>query len=143
MSAFILSAKHIDTMLSGALALGSLGQFKYGRLPLTEETATEIGRGLMRENYNSVNYRYEGDPEVGYIPPSYTFTRQPMPDTNVDAVALVGKSFACYDYQTCEHAAWEDSDAFSFCNQVLSALREAYGDLHNLAAYDAAPWGVK
>jgi hypothetical protein len=48
----------------------------------------------------------------------------------------VAKAIACYEYQACECADWEQSEAVQFCD----ALRRKM--IARLPGYEAAPWGV-
>jgi hypothetical protein len=54
----------------------------------------------------------------------------------VPSPAAVFKALDCYEYQSCEHAEWEDSEAKSFCD----ALRKRAGT--KVPGYEEAPWEV-
>lgn len=87
---------------------------KYGR-ELTEETAGRVGAMLWAENVRSVNHRYdEGDWE-----PVYPGLPRGWRAVNVDP-AKVLSVISCYEYQSCEHPEWRESEAFAY----VGALRE-------------------
>lgn len=109
---------------------------------------------LWAENYNSVNYRYDEDE----TPPVYSAeTTEALFDP-----VVIYKAAGCYEYQSCEHPEWADSEA----NALISALAVAAEDRMPAAdqaanaaqrrywsqprgieppwpAYDAAPWGIE
>jgi hypothetical protein len=47
------------------------------------------------------------------------------------------KAISCYEYQSCEHPEWEESEAKAFCE----ALRDLM--IGRLPGYDEAAWEVK
>lgn len=158
MSAFIVSKRHIDAMVTAGLRVvsGTCGVLRWmepapvneaayqrgepwgpaaieeankRRRELTDQTAGRVGAMLMAENAASVNHRYdEEDPEEPYV-----FARYVKP---IEPVAIL-KAIDCYVYQTCEHPEWESSEAREFCD----ALRKRM--IHQLPGYDAAPWGIE
>lgn len=153
MSAFIVSPAHIDALIQAGLRAGAPArggftlQWRIGDDPeyhgdytaycvavqqqtreLTRATADRVGAMLWNENKASVDHRYQeaNEREV------YDFT----PSRVTDPVTIL-KSLACYEYQSCEHPAWEASEAKAFCE----ALRDAV--ITMLPGYDAAPWGIE
>lgn len=134
MSAFIVSKRHIDFLVTAGLELpqswtlswmapheprptdyargapwGSTAietATTYDR-ELTDQTANEIGTMLLNE-YRKIN-------------------------NQLDPV-IVLKAIACYEYQSCEHSEWKTSEAFTFCRS-LEAIRA-------LPGYEEAPWGI-
>ena len=83
---------------------------------------------LVDENAASVNYRYDEDD--AYI---YAY-QQPQHTTWTDVEIL--KALDCYQYQSCEHPAWRDSQAHAFCRALEGRLIQA------LPGYDDAPWAI-
>jgi len=156
MSAFIVSKKHIDYMVSAGLKYPELGPLRWfqpksaenvepnnGVQPkldnilrnmyvyeLTEDTADEVGRMLWLQNHVSVSYRYDKPMEVTIGEP-YRFERQP----EIDPVVVL-KAIDCYEYQSCEDPGWETSQAKAFCNELRGVA------ICNLPGYDAAPWEI-
>ena len=46
------------------------------------------------------------------------------------------KALACLRYQSCEHPAWEASEAATFCQQLQAAL------IAGLPGYEDAAWEI-
>jgi len=139
MSAWIVSKKHIDALVTWAVDHNIVVTRKDGRLHPISGNLDNIGQNLWKENFRSVNSRYG---ERGKTP-SYVFSPKYATDM------VIFKNIGCYDYQTCEHSTYEDSFAFAFVEAVLKKLDEkgyshgkikASADLSN--QYDNAPWGI-
>lgn len=154
MSAFVVSKAHIDTLVHAGLRSGHPARGGYtlrwfvdkpewtggdtyesymvavqgATRELTRQTANRVGAMLWNENHRSVDHRYNeaSDREV------YRFKESPI-TSNLVAVL---KAIDCYEYQTCEHDEWEQSEAFAFCQ----ALRKAV--IHMLPGYEEAPWRI-
>ena len=118
MSAWIVSQKHIDFIITAAVG--------YGMLPI--EKADTMGATLWKENFKSVNYRY-GEKKSS---PSYKFAPYPKA---IDGAVLL-KNIACLEYQSCEHKGWKGSEALKFLDDLKDAA------IAHLPGYDAAPWGI-
>jgi hypothetical protein len=94
----------------------------------------DMGRMLWRENMLSMGARYrEPADEIAlaaycYVTPSAVLAAGP--------VAHI-KNLHCYRYQSCEHTAWESSEACALVDVLESYLT------HRLPGYDAAPWGFR
>lgn len=96
---------------------------------LSHETATEVGRMLLLENYKSVYHRYDSGPKVELEEPySYHPTR-----FKKDPVQVL-KAISCLEYQSCEHPDWKNSEAKAFCEALKDRAIE------NLPGYDGAKW---
>lgn len=133
MSAWVVSKSHIDVLVS------ALGAFKVthslGRNP------DEIGRALWRENVASVSFRYDlpnrdddrRDELKGYEADIAAYKFRELHELKPGAVAKLAH---CFDYQSCEHDAWEDSPSKAAITRLLDRLT------HSLPGYEAAPWGV-
>ncbi|GHJ45862.1 hypothetical protein Cs7R123_32040 [Catellatospora sp. TT07R-123] len=151
MSAIELPVEHIDAMLSAALAYTPTGPLRWTwppidaasdrgqwtsaklqrqaterRRELTAATAGQVGAMLLATNRDSVNHRYDETE----IEPPYLFTRVPG---DPDPVVVL-KAVDCYEYQSCEHPGWRDSQAREFCD-ALRALA-----ISRLPGYRRAPW---
>ena len=162
MSAFILGKAHIDALVVAAVSWepGDLAPLTWLSRELTDEEkagayqrgapwgpegpeiarvlrreatpseAERIGQMLMRENRLSVNYRY-GESEAEDL---YTF-EPPAMTVHVEPVVIL-KTIDCFEYQSCEHPGWEDSEAHAFCQ----ALRRRM--IRRLPGYAEAPWEI-
>lgn len=122
MSAFLVSKKHIDALVSAR----NISQ--YSR-PFEQKSDDELGRMLLAANYESLAARYHDTIDEKAIE-SYRHEPRTFP-----VVTLI-KAAHCYAYQACEHEGWEMSDAKKYIDDLVSMLT------HYLPGYDAAPWGI-
>ena len=153
MSAFVVSKKHIDAMLTFGLSCGELtwrlpgakfaGEYEKGQpwgpaaiavheeyfRTLLEENATRIGQMLWDENYLSVNHRYDKEQQSQI----YEFSWY---KGKLESLQIL-KAINCYEYQTCEHLGWEDSEAYAFCD----ALRRLA--IYHLPRYNKMIWEIE
>lgn len=93
---------------------------------------------LAMENWASINHRYPdtvGHPENApgpidcyWLDYSYSNPRYKM--TAPEALQAI----SCYEYQSCEHPGWHDSEAARFCD----ALRKSC--IAQLDGISDAPW---
>lgn len=157
MSAFVVSKDHIDAMVALAIKPGNIRFTWYASDPDGVEwtgdheayardlqaihregrldRAHEIGRMLAFENAASVLYRYPDHDNSEYVPDwttdgSYRYpgnTRRPSP---VEGLKII----SCFEYQSCEHPGWKDSEARRFCEALRHEL------INRLPGYDEAPW---
>lgn len=131
MSASVVSKQHIDAIITGALPRrGDTGWIRWsdpvetGRTHvLNLDTADRAGSLLWQENRISVNHRYNDGDEID---PIYTFRR-----VRYSPVAVL-KLIDSYEYQSCEHPAWEQSQAMRLCYQLRKQV------ISNLPGYDDA-----
>lgn len=142
MSAFEVDTTHIDALLTAGLhrlrgrddhltwfiadrgedayqagepwGLGFLEWLKTHRRELTTDTADRVGAMLMAENRRSVDHRYD-EAELEQF---YTFT--PLPGTPKPATVI--NALRCYEYQSCEHPGWKDSEARQFCDALMARM---------------------
>lgn len=138
MSAWIVSAHHIDALAEAAARRTTFGVLRY-RYKGTRECSnpTEVGRILLSECVKSVRYRYPDDtdatlPGSSARPETYYY-RQPA---QFPVIVLI-KAIDCYEYQSCEHPGWRKSEAFAICNALRDRL------LVQLPGWDVAPWGIE
>lgn len=120
MSAWIVSKRHIDALVTGLVEAGMV------RASLVNST----GAMLWAENYTSVNARYRENDST----PSYHHT--PL---HVDQATL-SKVLRCYRYQSCEHDGWSTSKACTLVEKLLATIDTSTPGFQ--AVYDAAPWGL-
>ena len=145
MSAWVVSKAHINAMVDAGMHVHYRPFHWYpkggdvGKSPtLTQETADRVGQMLLDECIASVSYRYdEGYPTrlPGKTNAEHVIPFQYKPLMNPPTPVEVLKIISCYEYQSCEHPQWEDSEAHCFCR----ALRKSTID--RLPGYDEAPWG--
>jgi len=143
MSAFILPDSHIRFIINAAMHLDLHDRVKWythgtatyppHRLgELHDGTAERVGAMLIAENYESFNARYQ---EKGGDPHPYVHRFAQLPFA-FDPVQLL-RALDCYEYQTCEHDGWYESEARAFCEAVrLKAISV-------LPGYEKAEWVVK
>lgn len=105
---------------------------------LTDATADQVGAMLAAENRRSVDHRYDENELEEF----YVFTRYPgsgdrgsVGSPRLEPVQIL-KALSCYEYQSCEHPEWEQSEAHDFCQ----ALRHAA--INALPGYDDAAWEI-
>lgn len=130
MSAWVVSRKHIDYLVSAAKQYDPHHYMRYGETRMAELTTTELGRDLWRENMASVAYRYEDARIEDEMLADYRFCR-----VAIDPVVAL-KAIDCYEYQSCEHPEWRASKARKFCDDLRGVCICA------LPGYDQAPWGI-
>jgi hypothetical protein len=131
MSAFVVSKHDIDILVTAYAGLNPAGA------PLLD--LDKLGRKLWRENVDSVAYRYDmpqrhGAEYAGYLEAIAAYAHEPLPAKR----AAVRKIADCYDYQSCEHPAWEASEA----KQIVDAIGEAFRREYKTKAWEDAPWGI-
>lgn len=140
MSAWIVSAHHIDALTHALTRPSTHGTLllRYWFRGSIHDCAdpTDVGRILLAECVNSVKYRYpdrayEELPGDSARPETYFF-RQPA---DFSAMQLLG-ALACYEYQSCEHPTWHESEAFAMCQRLR---RRLVGELPD---FDQALWGI-
>lgn len=99
------------------------------------DRAHEVGRMLALENAASVLYRYPNHDNGDYVPAWTTYgTYEWSPLTPCPSPVEGLKLLDCYEYQSCEHPAWSDSEARRFCESLRRAL------IASLPGYGEAPW---
>ncbi|GAA2678959.1 MULTISPECIES: hypothetical protein [Actinosynnema] len=142
MSAWVVSSGHIDVLVH-ALA-------QYGVVPsdLGAVRFRELGQALWSENHKSVNHRYREDTRT----PRYELHTT---EATLDPIVVL-KAVACFEYQSCEHPSWPDSEAHDLMEALHIAVLERHPDLgervkgpfgetyryKTLPAWESAPWGI-
>jgi hypothetical protein len=145
MSAWTVSKVHIDVLVRGLIENGGY-EHRGAHVPVTVDNASEVGQMLWRENFRSVNYRYnerKSTPPYSYqTPEQFIITSHHRGDTRYLELqqylnpGLLAKQLHCYNYQSCEHEVYSKSRARSV---VLSL---GYAVSSSVEGYDAAEWGV-
>jgi hypothetical protein len=127
MSAWIVSPNHISHLVAGAIRLGVIEQ----------ADATKVGRMLTNANKRSIRARYGEHDEWAARVKTYNYW---TPREQISDASLC-KQVHCYDYQTCEFASYEQSDAYRFVTKMLLTPELSKVD-RNSDEYDRAPWGI-
>jgi hypothetical protein len=158
MSAFMVSETHVNAPISVALwgpsgqgvAPGHWHRPRWYTVPPTAKmdfaavqqinrtidihTCHEVGQMLVDANVRSLRCRY-GAAAARMIPEWTTAYRYRASPFGTRPTAVEGlKLIACYRYQSCKCADWEQSEAHRFCQSLEHSL------IACLPGYDAAPW---
>lgn len=152
MSAYVVSHKHINTILTGAnqarlekiyikkdnvnghdLDLVPSQNFdgNYLKFDLSQTNDLQtLASFLLSENCRSVNHRYnEKSPAK-----SITFKFEPVNN----AIQLI-KLIDCLDYQSCETDTWENSLSFKVLTKIKGQLVDK---MLRSAGYDDHQWSI-
>ena len=152
MSAYIVTHEHITLLTGTAMRLdlrwfakGPEGAQDYQRgepagptaIATTKarerradgSSAAEVARMLRMENLRSVAFRY-ARPIVSRDLPGYTRDARHERWTAEECWAaqsrihsfVVIQAIEGYEYQSCEHPGWRDSESFEFCRTLRNAL---------------------
>lgn len=123
-SAFVVDPKHIEYLVSAAVLYRS-----HDRGCVNEAAAM-----LEEENRKSVAYRYKkvrGASAAVFGEGG----RSPRLTCHVTPVQTL-KAVRCYEYQSCEHPGWAESEARDFCEALMHAA------IHHLPGYEEAAWEI-
>lgn len=156
MSAWIVSRKHIDVLVNAGLGTRDNSvSWWWEQAPsgvqhrhLNWQNADLVGSMLWAENLASVAYRYPNDKDGERPGPNdfkdehvitYVFNRgnaETDDDGNevtlIDAMTLLDS----YEYQSCEHPTWKESEAYAYCHALRSHL------MHKLPGYNKGKWSI-
>jgi hypothetical protein len=154
MSAYIVDKEHIVYLVSAAMSRRITHyrafswywkdapqiQDRHRKLEGDHEQAAEVANMLWRENIKSVSHRYPNESSSTLPGPINTDWTVEAADFRFASLTpdpvQVLKSIACYEYQTCEHPEFEQSEAYAFVKALESAAIGA------LPGYDDAEWGA-
>ncbi len=99
---------------------------------LDHDTAGGVGTMLLAENRRSVDHLYAED---GIEPDdAYEYPRSPISVPARRDPVHVLSLISGYEYQACEHAEWQSSEAHAFCHALRARM------IRSLPGYDDAPW---
>ena len=143
MSAFLVTRDHISYLISAALSrtlnpgYGSGMAWTEGddlrTMGCTDyDEASRVAQMLWDENMASIHNRYPDTEKK--CAPSYGPHRRDI-QRPILAVQVL-KAIDCYEYQSCEHGGWEQSDAHSFTSNLR---RRA---IAVLPGYEEADWAI-
>lgn len=134
MSCVIVSKKHIDLLVDAL--------FAYEVATPEMGDSDQIGGTLWSENYRSFNFRY-GECRRR---PAYKFSDREVRDLARQPMTVF-KSISCYEYQSCDHDAWEKSKAYNWMKSLEKVVLENGLHMSKDQAYPSeawrnAPWGI-
>ena len=135
MSAIFVAKHDIDLLVSAIRELKSHVRLQGRHDRADRIDPDDLGKMLWSENVKSLRCRYPTDRDEHRAFDrevlAYAFTEYPGVKPGP-----IGSLADFYDYQTCEHPAWRDSDAFfAMCELRVELVKRLPG-----AA--SAPWGV-
>lgn len=144
MSSFVVDKAHISAILRGAWAVtrrDGLYYFHQGPhlVKLGDRlAANKIGQMLLEENVCSVMGRYP-DSDITNLPGRIDAEwlvpfEARMVGGGVPTPVQLLKLLSCYEYQSCDHEEWEQSEAKAFCDSL-----RGYAISH-LPGYEEALW---
>lgn len=152
MSAFIVPKAHIDTLVQAGLTHNNIAlSWRHDDQwhELDHTTDDQVGAMLWTENVRSVVHRYPGDRSLPGTYEDVTLAEGTEPITLPEWLQAyrfqrraqrspveVLKAIDCFEYQSCEHDEWEESEAFAFCGALRSSM------IGQLPGYDEAPWSI-
>ena len=133
MSAYIVDNKHIDVIVSYCSGYGDSGawvRLKNEYFYLNHQNAGRIAYELYKQNVLSVNSRYSNNNSDEL----YSFNY--IPNTKNDyTIADIAKAIDSLEYQSCEHAGWEASDAKFILQQMRKHLLRSLKDYEESEAW--------
>lgn len=125
MSCYIVSEKHIQTIVAGAVAFQLFYEVIYGMTP------DQLGAMLWKANSDSVNDRYKG----GMPDPEFKFDSSTKPPTADEMYGLL----QCLEYQSCDAEGYRSSKPYTaICYLGFGLGKFLMGE----ARYEAAPWDL-
>lgn len=117
MSAFVVSHKHINTLIT------FWGQHCNPNASLRE--CQQTGEKLLTENIKSVNHRYELNDT---LPDDYLYSRVHLLNNEPITLIQIIKAVNCWQYQSCEHDDAEKTEAWRIASQIKEeAIRQLPG----------------
>lgn len=133
MSAFMCSFEHLNVLAT--VAIEGFGGGRFPRLLPNHDDPKDVAMLLAAENAASVAARYPDHPEMqspdwATNHDAYPYKYPMVRPTPVELLKLID----CYEYQSCEHDAWEHSTAHALCERLRSYA------IHHLDGYEDAPW---
>jgi hypothetical protein len=140
MSAWVVSRDHIVFMVKSHNRLNRFDR-------LNPEKMAALGNMLWQENIKSVQCRYPDcvdNPKNMPGPIGENFKLLPedflqfgsVKPKELGELVQLAKSISCYEYQSCEHAGWKDSEAHTFCAEMKESILLA------LPGWEEAKWGA-
>lgn len=134
MSCYICSADHIAAL--AVAIVHRVGVHGYLSDGTSREQAVELAHMMYGENVASFrHYRWSRDDIEDSEPDWTAVIGHRTPEAQPSALALI-KSIHCYQYQACEHEAWESSDVKALTDELIAYL------IPEIPGYFDAEWGA-
>lgn len=129
MSAFVVSDKHINTLLTWANhCIRSIEWDEKEYYFDDSNDLQKMAEIMLTENYRSVNYRYSEQE----TPHQIEFRFEP------DATPIqIIVACNCYDYQCCETDDWQET----FAHKINKWIKESA--IQRLPGYEQAKWEIR
>ena len=107
----------------------------------TMRDPADLAELLARENVASIDARYRGESDQFYAGGVDVYVSDCRAAAMLRAWtdyrgAELAKAVHCYEYQSCEHEAWEQSKAHIIMRKIIDSI------VRRLPGYDGAPWGA-
>jgi hypothetical protein len=130
MSAFVVSKKHIDSLVKYAVVNDTEVFIKgKGWLHFKDgNNADAFGRILWNENIKSVAYRYADEP---FHKKEYKFE-----DCEILPAVQIIKACHCLEYQSCETKRYERTVAYKIVKAIEGTA------INNVDGYEEALWEI-
>lgn len=152
MSAFMHSTAHVDAIIHGALSAARGAIYYSNPAHDVRDNPTEAGRVLMRENAESMAFRYnmkdlDNDADggtrpieyLGYVEQAEGYEYDPHKPRKVYSIGELLLALDSLEYQSCEHPEWAESAAHGLCQSIRNTLIQAlpeYASAQTWAIYD-------
>lgn len=138
MSAFIVSEKHINTLVTWA-SINWIGAEKFNSRGHEQAWATT----LMRQNVRSVNYRYGENTDKRI---RFEFT--PINMTGTEMLLQIVMACRCYRYQACETNDYDNTLAGKFISNIMNFALTHLGMTESQARdrmdeFDTIKWEIR
>lgn len=126
MSAFIVNDRHINILVSYAIAK----KMYFDGAKVTEINAQKLAQMLFKANVQSVNYRYSSKEK-------FTGFKFKIEDISSFSPADIFRLAQCLEYQSCELKAWQKSAA---CRLISAISINAAWDLSEIK--NSTMWSI-
>jgi hypothetical protein len=125
MSAFMCDDRHISALAYYV----DQRRAQFGGLD-NHDTPEAIGAELHLENAASIAFRY---PDGG-MSPSEPFSLERVAVRDANPLQVINAAW-CYQYQACEHPAWDESLSRRITDQIVKVA------IRTMPGYSGASWG--
>lgn len=131
MSAWLVSKRHVDAVVSTAIAHRAIDRSE----------ADVTGSMLWGANADNLAYLYSDLDDDERNPGPYRFDPYPIEDPDV-----AHKAVQCLDYQSCDQKAWNESLAGRLLATLAETIAASIGTtpdgMYDRPGWETAPWGI-